>query len=104
MVKVKNGKLDMNRVLYKDIKRYDRETMQEFLQDIYESGIKKGYEKGLQEASNGLSEGETKNIVYNITQEIAGVKGIGLIKLKQIETILKEHLKELMQDEQKQDN
>lgn len=104
MVKVKNGKVDINRVLYKDIKRYDRETMQGFLQDIYESGIKKGYEKGLQEASKGLSEENIKALIPEITQEIAGIKGIGIVKLMEIEKILKKHIKELVQNGPEQNN
>lgn len=96
MVRVKNGKLDINRTMYKDIKKYDREQMNNFLQDIYETGLKNGHEKGLQEASKGLSEEEltTKQIV--IVQEISGIKGIGPSKLAEIDLILKEKLKELV--------
>ena len=40
--RIKNGKVDMNRNLYQDIKKYDRETMQNFLDDIYETGLQTG--------------------------------------------------------------
>ena len=104
MVKVKNGKLDINRVMYKDIKKYDREQMNDFLQEIYESGARSGYEKGLQGASKGLSEEEAEELVRKTTQEIAGVKGVGLTRLLEIKKILQKHLKELVQHEPKQDN
>lgn len=96
MARVKNGKLDINRCMYKDIKKYDREQMNDFLQDIYESGLKNGYEKGLQEASKGLSEEELKTKQIVIVQEISGIKGIGPSKLAEIDLILKEKLKELV--------
>lgn len=99
MVKVKNGKLDINRVMYKDIKKYDREQMNDFLQGIYESGVKNGVEKGLQEASKGLSEADIKAVIPKLCQEISGVKGIGLTRLLKIEKIMEKHLKELVQNE-----
>lgn len=97
MARVKDGKLDINRIMYKDIKRYDREQMNSFLQDIYETGVRNGYEKGLQGSSKDLSEDAKKSIL----NEIAGIKGIGPAKLEEITVILDEKLKELMKCEQK---
>lgn len=104
MARVKNGKLDINRCIYKDIKKYDREQMNDFLQDIYETGVKNGYEKSLQEASKGLSEENIKALIPEITQEIAEIKGIGIVKLMEIEKILKKHIKELVQNGPEQNN
>ena len=101
MARVKDGKLDINRTMYKDIKKYDREQMNSFLQDIYETGVKNGYEKGLQSSSKGLSGEEKENAKKCILNEISGIKGIGPSKLEEIGAILEKRLKELVQDEQK---
>lgn len=99
MVRVKNGKLDINRTMYKDIKKYDREQMNDFLQDIYETGVKNGYEKGLQEASKGLSQEDIKVKGTLILHDISEIKGIGPAKLAEIDSILQTRLKELVKDE-----
>lgn len=96
MVRVKNGKLDINRCMYKDIKKYDREQMNDFLQDVYETGAKNGYEKGLQEASKGLSDTDIICFVEKLQPEIADIKGIGAVKLAEIMDVVKAHLKELV--------
>lgn len=92
MARVKNGKLHINRTMYKNIKKYDREQMNDLLQDIYETGVKSGYKKGLQE----VSEGPLRN---NILNEIQNINGIGPTKLGAISVILKTRLKELVRDE-----
>lgn len=99
MARVKNGKLDINRCMYKDIKKYDREQMNEFLQDIYETGVKNGYEKGLQEGYKGLSKEDVKEFLTTVEDEIKEIKGIGIVKLREIEIILERNLKELVKDE-----
>lgn len=96
MVRVKNGKLDINRTMYKDIKKYDREQMNDFLQDIYETGVKNGCEKGLQEASKGLSDTDIVCFMENLQPEIADIKGIGAVKLAEIMCVVKRHLRELV--------
>lgn len=102
MVRVKNGKLDINRTMYKDIKKYDREQMNDFLQEIYETGIKYGYEAGLQGSSKDLSDTDIVCFMEKLQLEIADIKGIGAVKLAEIMRIVKKELKELVQDEQKQ--
>lgn len=96
MVRVKNGKLDINRTMYKDIKKYDREQMNNFLQDIYETGLKNGHEKGVQEASKGLSDTDIVCFMEKLRPEIADIKGIGAVKLTEIMCVVKKHLKELV--------
>lgn len=96
MVRVKNGKLDINRTMYKDIKKYDREQMNDFLQDIYETGVKNGCEKGLQEASKGLSDTDIVCFMEKLQPEIADIKGIGAVKLAEIMCVVKKHLRELV--------
>lgn len=99
MARVKDGKLDINRTMYKDIKKYDREQMNSFLQDIYETGVKNGYEKGLQSSSKDLSDTDIVCFMEKLQSEIADIKGIGAVKLAEIMCVVKKQLKELVQDE-----
>lgn len=99
VARVKNEKLDINRTMYKDIKKYDREQMNNFLQDIYETGLKNGHEKGLQEASKGLSKEKLKIKGTLILHDISKIKGIGPAKLAEIDSVLQTRLKELMKNE-----
>lgn len=94
-VKIKDGKPDINRNMYKDIKRFDRETMNAFLQDVYEIGVKKGCESTLQKASKEISKETLEETLEEIELDVSQLKGIGPVKLEQIMDIVGKHMKEL---------
>ena len=63
---------ELNRKIYKDVKKMDHGQMSDFCRDIY----KRGYEAGKKE-TEGLSEEE-------IRKAVLGVKGIGEKKAEDI--------------------
>lgn len=60
----------LNRKLYKDIKKYDRQEMETFLLNIYAEGFKDGCEKG----ANSVQQVDFK---MELVQLLEGIKGIG---------------------------
>lgn len=69
----------LNRKTYKEIKKYDRREMEEFLGDIYSSGFKDG--------ANSGSKADTKIEVVQFLEGLE-IKGIGE---KTKEKIIKEY-------------
>ena len=58
----------LNRKLYKEIKKYDRQQMEKFLRDLYSSGFKDGAEAG--------NKADTKIEIVQFLQHL-DIKGIG---------------------------
>ena len=58
----------LNRKLYKEIKKYDRQQMEKFLRDLYSSGFKDGAEAG--------NKADTKIEIVQFLQPL-DIKGIG---------------------------
>ena len=80
--RIKNGKVDMNRNLYQDIKKYDRETMQDFLDDIYETGL----QTGLKSVSENAF--DINKYIAKVGENLQGVKGIGTKKVAEIVALM----------------
>lgn len=78
------GKYLINRTMYKDIKKFDHQQMENFLTDVYKSGYQDG------EAS------VTRVELQDVEKALQGVKGIGPIVWNRI----KERLAELFRKEQ----
>ena len=68
----------LDRSLYRQIKQMDKDTMQGFIQDIYESGKR---------------DAEAHALDYDaLRAELAQIKGIGEARLNEIMTVLEHHL------------
>ena len=68
----------LNRKIYKDIKKYDRQQMEAFVESIYTSGFNDGVEK-----YEKLD--KRKDIDFNkLRENIGAIKGIGEKKLDDI--------------------
>ena len=67
-----NKKPLINRALYKAIKKYDHQQMEEFAQNLYMSGVQAGRDSVL-----GVD-------LEEIMKAIAGTNGIGTVKLAAI--------------------
>lgn len=74
----------INRVMYKNIKKYDHQQMEEFLTDVYKNGYADG-----KESVPGVE-------LQDVEKALQGVKGIGPIVWNRI----KERLAELFRKEQ----
>lgn len=80
MTRVKNGKVEINRCLYKDIKKFDRATMENFLQDLYQQGV-----------NDGKSKAKSFNIFDFINQccvQLVMTKGFGIKKTDTAKEVL----------------
>lgn len=60
----------LNRKVYKDIKRFDRQEMEEFLKTFYS----KGYQDGFQDGSES---GQQVDFKIELVQLLEGIKGVG---------------------------
>lgn len=67
-----NRKIEVNRKKYEQIRKMDHNQLKEYVNAIYEQG---------QASKNGKS-------VDEIMEQIAGIKGIGAVKLNSIRDIL----------------
>lgn len=79
------GKYLINRTMYKDIKKFDHQQMENFLTDVYKSGYQDG------EAS------VTRVELQDVEVALQEVKGIGSVVWGRI----KVHLEDLFRKEQK---
>lgn len=71
------NKVNITRKVYKDIKKYDHNQMNEFLTKYYINGF-----------NDGLN---SENIDYDVLKEVLlSVKGIGLVKADEVIRRLKE--------------
>lgn len=80
--RIKNGKVDMNRNLYQDIKKYDRDTMQNFLDDIYETGL----QNGLKSVSENAF--DINKYITDVSDKLQEIKGIGAKKATEIVAVM----------------
>lgn len=85
----------LNRKIYKDIKKYDRQQMEAFVESIYTSGFNDGVEK-----YEKLD--KRKDIDFNkLRENIGAIKGIGEKKLDDIMKAIADTVSEdLMSDEE----
>ncbi|MSU01897.1 hypothetical protein [Tissierella pigra] len=62
----------LNRKIYKSIKKYDRQEMEDFLRTIYEEGFKDGFQEG-------TKTGQQVDVQIELVQflEHLDIKGIG---------------------------
>ena len=68
----------LDRSLYRKIKQMDKNTMQDFIQDIYESG---------------KQQAEAQTVDYDaLREDLSKIKGIGEARLNEIMTVLEHHL------------
>lgn len=80
----------INRKKYKEIKAFDRNTMEKFLEDIYGAG----YENGMNKAMETLAE-KRVHTYQEMREKLLKIKGIGERKVDDIlEIIMKEELYE----------
>lgn len=80
----------INRKKYKEIKTFDRNTMEKFLEDIYGAG----YENGMNKAMETLAEKKV-HTYHELREKLLKIKGIGERKVDDIlEIIMKEELYE----------
>lgn len=78
------GKYLINRTMYKDIKKYDHQQMENFLTNVYKNGYADG-----KESVNGVE-------LKDVEAALKDVKGIGPVAWNRI----KERLAELFRKEQ----
>lgn len=71
-MKIKQGEVVISRKLYKEIKSYDRQQMNNFCKTLYESGVEDG-----QKSVKGID-------LEDIKKAIAEVKGIGEKRMQNI--------------------
>ena len=68
----------LDRSLYRQIKQMDKNTMQDFIQDIYESG---------------KQQAEAQKVDYDaLREDLSKIKGIGEARLNEIMAVLEHHL------------
>lgn len=63
-------KQSLNRKLYKEVKKMDRQEMEEFMRDIHEEGFKQGFREG-------AKTGQHIDFKTELVQLLEGIKGIG---------------------------
>lgn len=76
----------LNRKVYKDIKKYDRQQMESFTRSIYETGFTDGYKEGAKTSQ----EIDLKTKIVQVMQRTKGVGDKTIAKV--IETINMEAL------------
>ena len=89
----------LDRNTYRRIKKMDRATLEELIQDIFERGRKKGLaEVGVMvDESMADDRGGTLDL-RKVESEIRGIKGIGEKKAEEIMLIFEKHLGILSED------
>ncbi len=81
---MKNKEPIIDRTLYKKIKSMDRETMNSFVQNVYQQGYK---------------DAESHSIDYDkLRADLSLIKGIGESRLNEIMSVIDKHI-ELVNDE-----
>lgn len=89
----------LDRNTYRRIKKMDRATLEELIQDIFKRGRKKGLaEAGVMvDESTADDRGGTLDL-RKVESEIRGIKGIGEKKAEEIMLIFEKHLGMLSED------
>lgn len=81
---MEKSELIIDRALYKKIKSMDRETMNNFVQNVYQQGCKAA---------------ESHSVDYdNLMADLSRIKGIGESRLNEIMSVIDKHI-ELINDE-----
>lgn len=60
----------LNRKLYKEVKKMDRQEMEEFMRDIHEEGFKQGFREGAKTS-------QKVDFKIELVQLLEGIKGVG---------------------------
>ena len=83
----------LNRNTYRRIKKMDRATLEELIQDIFERGRKKGLaEAGVMVDEVASDDGEGTLDQRKVESEIKGINGIGEKRAEEIMLIFEKHL------------
>lgn len=78
----------INRKTYKDIKKYDRQQMEDFWNRIHKSGYDAGYDDGYAAGKEAVPQPDTGEIIRDLTDDLMDVisrtKGVGAKTLERI--------------------
>lgn len=84
-----NEKFLLNRASYKRIKGFDRDQMQQFIDDIYASAAS---EAGSAPSASAPSESASKFDSAKLREELSGIKGVGEARLNEIMAVIEKHM------------
>ncbi|WP_024860074.1 hypothetical protein [Ruminococcus flavefaciens] len=81
-----NYKLELDRNLYRSIKKMDRASMEGLLNDVFENGRKKGNEEGGSNIDNSAID------LHELEKDIKAIKGVGEKRAEEIMNLVVKHL------------
>ena len=81
-----NYKVELDRNLYRSIKKMDRAAMEGLFNDVFENGRKKGNEEGGSNIDNSAID------LHELEKDIKAIKGVGEKRAEEIMRIFERHL------------
>lgn len=81
VIKIKNGQVDMNRSQYQEIKKYDRNTLQNCMDEVYNIGFQDG-------AASISEKNYISDYITKVSDSLVNIKGIGAKKAAEITDIM----------------
>lgn len=81
-----NYKLELDRNLYRSIKKMDRASMEGLFNDVFENGRKKGNEEGGSNIDNSAID------LHELEKDIKAIKGVGEKRAEEIMNLVVKHL------------
>lgn len=80
-----NEKLELDRNLYRTIKKMDRTALEGLLNDIFEKGRKKGNEEAVADVDDSAID------LRELEKEIKAIKGVGEKRAEEIMNLIEKH-------------
>ena len=81
-----NEKLELDRTLYRSIKKMDRVALEGLLNNIFENGRKKGNEEAVANVDDSAID------LRELEKDIKAIKGIGEKRAEEIMNLIEKHL------------
>jgi hypothetical protein len=81
-----NYKLELDRNLYRSIKKMDRAAMEGLLNDVFENGRKQGNEEAGANVDNSAID------LHELEKDIKAIKGVGEKRAEEIMNLIVKHL------------
>ena len=81
-----NEKLELDRTLYRSIKKMDRAALEGLLNNIFENGRKKGNEEAVANVDDSAID------LRELEKDIKTIKGIGEKRAEEIMNLIEKHL------------
>ena len=80
-----NEKLELDRNLYRTIKKMDRTALEGLLNDIFEKGRKKGNEEAVADVDDSAID------LRELEKDIKAIKGVGEKRAEEIMNLIEKH-------------